>query len=219
MVMSRMSSPVLVAASTADRADRLQAVEGRRRPGRGVRRARVGAELQPGTGRAVRARVRALVEVQPAPRRYRESWRSRLVVAGIRPVQVREWCRDRHRRRARIDDPGVALPGSRRCCRPGRSRARRRCDCLRSGGRERSRGSSTTSSCRCRSGTRSVEPGSEELNAKVGVVLPEGSDGAESMVVSGAVRSTVQVWLAGVRIGVARRVRGADVEGVAAGAE
>ena len=43
-----------------------------------------------------------------------------------------------------------------------------------------------------------VEPGSEELNARVGVVLPEGLDGAESIVVSGAVRSIVQVWLAGV---------------------
>ena len=43
-----------------------------------------------------------------------------------------------------------------------------------------------------------VEPGSEELNARVGVVLPEGLDGAELIVVSGAVRSIVQVWLAGV---------------------
>src|SRR5580765_579328 len=43
-----------------------------------------------------------------------------------------------------------------------------------------------------------VEPGSEELNVRVGVVLPEGLDGAESIVVSGAVRSTVQVWLTGV---------------------
>ena len=33
---------------------------------------------------------------------------------------------------------------------------------------------------------------------RVGVVLPDGLDGPESIVVSGAVRSTVQVWLAGV---------------------
>ena len=43
-----------------------------------------------------------------------------------------------------------------------------------------------------------VEPPSEELNAKVGVVFPDGLEGLESMVVFGAVRSTVQVWLAGV---------------------
>ena len=38
-----------------------------------------------------------------------------------------------------------------------------------------------------------VEPPSEELNAKVGVVFPDGLEGLESMVVFGAVRSTVQV--------------------------
>src|SRR5215210_6804819 len=43
-----------------------------------------------------------------------------------------------------------------------------------------------------------VEPPSEELNAKVGVVFPDGLEGPESMVVFGAVRSTVQVWPAGV---------------------
>src|SRR6266852_314711 len=42
-----------------------------------------------------------------------------------------------------------------------------------------------------------VEPLSEELKVKTGVVLPEGLAGLESMVVFGAVRSTVQVWLAG----------------------
>src|SRR6478672_10364713 len=43
-----------------------------------------------------------------------------------------------------------------------------------------------------------VEPPSEELNAKVGVVFPDGLEGLESMVVFGGVRSTVHVWLAGV---------------------
>ena len=43
-----------------------------------------------------------------------------------------------------------------------------------------------------------VEPPSEELKAKVGVVFPDGLEGLESMVVLGGVRSTVQVWLAGV---------------------
>ena len=38
-----------------------------------------------------------------------------------------------------------------------------------------------------------VEPASEELNEKLGVVLADGSDGLESIVVFGAVRSTVQV--------------------------
>ena len=38
-----------------------------------------------------------------------------------------------------------------------------------------------------------VEPPSEELKAKVGVVFPDGLEGLESMVVFGAVRSTVQV--------------------------
>ena len=42
-----------------------------------------------------------------------------------------------------------------------------------------------------------VEPPSEELNVKVGLVLPEGLAGLESMVVFGAVRSTVQVRVAG----------------------
>src|SRR6266576_3450377 len=43
-----------------------------------------------------------------------------------------------------------------------------------------------------------LDPPSVELNAKVGVVSPDGLEGLESMVVFGAVRSTVQVWLAGV---------------------
>ena len=43
-----------------------------------------------------------------------------------------------------------------------------------------------------------LEPPSEELNAKVGVVFPDGLEGLESIVVFGGVRSTVQVWLAGV---------------------
>jgi hypothetical protein len=43
-----------------------------------------------------------------------------------------------------------------------------------------------------------VEPPSEELNVKLGVVSLDGSEGLESIVVFGAVRSTVQVWLAGV---------------------
>ena len=43
-----------------------------------------------------------------------------------------------------------------------------------------------------------VEPGSVELKVKVGVVLFDGSAGAESIVVLGAVRSIVQVKLAGV---------------------
>ena len=43
-----------------------------------------------------------------------------------------------------------------------------------------------------------LEPLSFELKLKLGVVLPEGSDGLESIVVFGGVRSTVQVWLAGV---------------------
>src|SRR6478672_1210142 len=43
-----------------------------------------------------------------------------------------------------------------------------------------------------------VEPPSLELNAKVGVVRPDGLEGLESIVVSGAVRSIVQVKLAGV---------------------
>ena len=38
-----------------------------------------------------------------------------------------------------------------------------------------------------------VEPVSEELKVKLGVVLPDGSGGCASMVVSGAVRSIVQV--------------------------
>ena len=38
-----------------------------------------------------------------------------------------------------------------------------------------------------------VEPGSLELKVKVGVALPDGLLGLESMVVFGAVRSTVQV--------------------------
>jgi hypothetical protein len=38
-----------------------------------------------------------------------------------------------------------------------------------------------------------LEPLSEELKLKLGVVLPDGSAGLESMVVFGAVRSTVQV--------------------------
>ena len=38
-----------------------------------------------------------------------------------------------------------------------------------------------------------VEPLSEELKLKLGVVLLEGSPGCVSIVVSGAVRSTVQV--------------------------
>src|SRR5207253_9808306 len=42
-----------------------------------------------------------------------------------------------------------------------------------------------------------VEPLSDELNVNVGVVLPEGLEGFESIVVFGAVRSTVQVWVAG----------------------
>jgi hypothetical protein len=43
-----------------------------------------------------------------------------------------------------------------------------------------------------------VEAGSDALNANEGVVLPEGLGGPESIVVFGAVRSIVQVWLAGV---------------------
>ena len=43
-----------------------------------------------------------------------------------------------------------------------------------------------------------LEPLSEELNVKLGVVSLEGSAGFELIVVFGAVRSTVQVWLAGV---------------------
>ena len=43
-----------------------------------------------------------------------------------------------------------------------------------------------------------LEPPSEELKPKSGVVLLDGLDGLESIVVFGAVRSTVQVWLAGV---------------------
>src|SRR6266545_4369716 len=42
-----------------------------------------------------------------------------------------------------------------------------------------------------------VDPGSPALKVKVGVVSFEGLEGLESIVVSGAVRSTVQVWLAG----------------------
>ena len=38
-----------------------------------------------------------------------------------------------------------------------------------------------------------LEPASVELNVKLGVVLLDGSAGLESMVVFGAVRSTVQV--------------------------
>ena len=38
-----------------------------------------------------------------------------------------------------------------------------------------------------------VEPPSEELNPNVGVVFPDGLEGLESMVVLGAIRSTVQV--------------------------
>ena len=38
-----------------------------------------------------------------------------------------------------------------------------------------------------------LEPLSFELNEKLGVVLPDGSDGFESMVVFGAVRSTIHV--------------------------
>jgi hypothetical protein len=38
-----------------------------------------------------------------------------------------------------------------------------------------------------------VEPLSDELNVKVGVVLPDGFDGLESIVVFGAVRSIVHV--------------------------
>src|SRR5204863_5921048 len=43
-----------------------------------------------------------------------------------------------------------------------------------------------------------VEPDSFELKVNVGVVLPEGLDGPESIVVFGAVRSIVQEWVAGV---------------------
>ena len=43
-----------------------------------------------------------------------------------------------------------------------------------------------------------LELPSEELKLKSGVVLLDGSDGLEPIVVFGAVRSTVQVWLAGV---------------------
>ena len=64
-----------------------------------------------------------------------------------------------------------------------------------------------------------VEPPSEELNVKLGVVLLDGSAGLESMVVFGAVRSTVQVWLAGRGVGVAGRVGCAHLEGVAAGGQ
>src|SRR2546422_10970569 len=42
-----------------------------------------------------------------------------------------------------------------------------------------------------------VVPLSEDLKVKLGVVSFEGSAGLVSMVVFGAVRSTVQVWLAG----------------------
>ncbi|MFL5982826.1 MAG: hypothetical protein ACJ74R_14065, partial [Gaiellaceae bacterium] len=43
-----------------------------------------------------------------------------------------------------------------------------------------------------------LEPGSLELKVKVGVASLSKAGGAESMVVLGAVRSIVQVWLAGV---------------------
>src|SRR5437763_828792 len=43
-----------------------------------------------------------------------------------------------------------------------------------------------------------LEPASEELNVNVGVAFPDGSDGLESIVVSGAVRSINQVEPAGV---------------------
>src|SRR5436305_2280081 len=43
-----------------------------------------------------------------------------------------------------------------------------------------------------------VEPGSEEWNVKAGVALPSSAGGAESIVVSGAVRSIVHVKEAGV---------------------
>ncbi|HEX9379918.1 MAG TPA: hypothetical protein VF891_00340 [Gaiellaceae bacterium] len=43
-----------------------------------------------------------------------------------------------------------------------------------------------------------LELGSLELKLKLGVAFPDGLEGLASIVVSGAVRSTVQVWLAGV---------------------
>src|SRR5207247_1916841 len=42
-----------------------------------------------------------------------------------------------------------------------------------------------------------MEPGSDELNVNAGVAFPDGSEGLESIVVSGAVRSIVKVELAG----------------------
>ena len=42
-----------------------------------------------------------------------------------------------------------------------------------------------------------VEPASEELNEKVGVVSFDGSGGMESIVVAGGVRSTIHVYEAG----------------------
>src|SRR6266545_104409 len=43
-----------------------------------------------------------------------------------------------------------------------------------------------------------VEPGSEELKLKLGVASLSSAGGAESIVVFGAVRSAIQVWVAGV---------------------
>ena len=43
-----------------------------------------------------------------------------------------------------------------------------------------------------------MEPASVEVKLKLGAVTFDGSAGAEVMVVSGAVRSIVHVWLAGV---------------------
>src|SRR6266545_3101892 len=43
-----------------------------------------------------------------------------------------------------------------------------------------------------------LEPGSEELKLKLGVASLSSAGGAESIVVFGAVRSAIQVWVAGV---------------------
>src|SRR4029077_12787137 len=60
--------------------------------------------------RAVRPRVRELEKINLRNAGI-GSLGSNDVVVGIRPVQVGEWCRDRYRRRARIDDPGMACRG------------------------------------------------------------------------------------------------------------
>ena len=61
-----------------------------------------------------------------------------------------------------------------------------------------------------------VEPASEELNEKVGVVSFDGSGGVESIVVAGGVRSTIHVYEAGVASVSAGGIRRANLERVAA---